>query len=266
MKKITLFYLFASIMVVLTIHACQRTSQIGHDKWTDRAMPGTALEKWFFSIDGSTWENVRIPHSYNSIDGQSKSYYRGEAHYRTKLPKAKNGNPRYIIFEGVGQSAYVLADDDTLGYHSGGYTPFYINITGKEFTHLEVICENRENLDRIPLTSDFNKNGGIHYPVWILECPEVHLAPETYGYYRIHVSTPSVSDSLASGTAKTMIRNTSADKQDVTVVWSLRDASGSEVLAHSEEVTLPAGTEKGVTWDFQLENPHLWNGLADPYL
>ena len=240
---------------------CERESS-----WTDRAMTGTPLTTWSFSIDGESWENVEIPHTYNNIDGQSKSYYRGTAHYKTTLPAASAQTPRYLIFEGVGQGCHVILEGDTLRFHSGGYTPFYVDITGQEGRELEVFCDNFLDLDRIPLTSDFNKNGGLHYPVWLLECPAVHFSPEAYGYYRMHVSQKEVSDEKACGEAKTQIRNYSAQDQEVTVRWSLKDAEGVEVLAHNETVTLAGGAAQDVVWDYVLENPHLWNGLEDPYL
>ena len=234
--------------------------------WTDRPHTGKALVHWSFSKDKANWEDVSVPHSYNDIDGQSKSYYRGEAYYRTSLPAGSGKDVRYLIFEGVGQSAYVIADSDTLCYHSGAYTPFYVNITGKDYKQIEVACENVQNLDRIPLTSDFNKNGGIHYPAWLLECPQVHFAPEKYGFYRLHVSPLSVTDSEVQGKAVAMVRNSSAKSKKTILQWSLLDAEGKAVLSYKEKVSVPAGSEKDVAWNFRLANPHLWNGLADPYL
>ena len=113
---------------------------------------------------------------------RARSYYRGEAYYRTSLPASSCKGARYLVFEGVGQSAHVIAAGDTLCYHSGAYTHFYVDITGKDYRQIEVACENTQNLDRIPLTSDFNKNGGIHYPAWVLDCPDVHFSPQKYGF------------------------------------------------------------------------------------
>jgi beta-galactosidase len=82
----------------------------------------------------------------------------------------------------------------------------------------------------------------------------------------MHVSQKEVSDEKACGEAKTQIRNYSAQDQEVTVRWSLKDAEGVEVLAHNETVTLAGGSAQDVVWGYALENPHLWNGLEDPYL
>ena len=235
--------------------------------WTDRPVSGKALVEWSFSIDGNSWEKVRIPHSYNAIDGHSKSYYRGTAHYKTSLPKADE--PRYLLFEGAAQGAQVYLNGELLKEHSGGYTPFWVDLTGKltrSKNEVEVICDNEERLDRIPLTSDFNKNGGLHNPVWLLECPQVHISPDAFGLYRLHVSPVSVSDEKAVGKAETRVCNASGADAPVKVEWTLSNAEGEEVLSHSETVSLSAGESADVVWDFTLENPHLWNGIPDPYL
>ena len=254
--------LISAILTLAVFSSCRERV----NSWTDRAMAGTPLTTWSFSIDGESWKEVTIPHTYNAADGHSKEYYRGHAHYTTSLPEAEKGTPRYLIFEGVGQSCHVILEGDTLCYHSGGYTPFYIDITGISGRELEVYCENTLNLDRIPLSADFNKNGGIHYPAWLLECPAVHFSPEAYGYYRMHVSQKEISNEKAVGEAKAQIKNSSVQDQVVSVKWSLKDAAGAEVLAHNETVALAGGVAQDVVWDFTLENPHLWNGLEDPYL
>lgn len=256
-------FILTSLAALAIFSACGNKDA---ENWTDRANPGQALKEWSFSIDGQTWEDVTIPHTYNAVDGHSKEYYRGYAHYKTTIPEASEGTPRYLIFEGVGQSCHVIFEGDTLCYHSGGYTPFYVDITGKKGSEVEVYCENTLNLDRIPLSADFNKNGGIHYPAWLLECPAVHFSPEAYGYYRMHVSQKEVSDEKAVGEAKAQIKNSSAEEQTVSIKWSIKDAAGVEVLSHNETITLAGGAAQDVVWDFTLENPHLWNGLEDPYL
>ena len=233
--------LISAILTLAVFSSCRERV----NSWTDRAMAGTPLTTWSFSIDGESWKEVTIPHTYNAADGHSKEYYRGHAHYTTSLPEAEKGTPRYLIFEGVGQSCHVILEGDTLCYHSGGYTPFYIDITGISGRELEVYCENTLNLDRIPLSADFNKNGGIHYPAWLLECPAVHFSPEAYGYYRMHVSQKEISNEKAVGEAKAQIKNSSVQDQVVSVKWSLKDAAGAEVLAHNETVALAGGVMGG---------------------
>jgi len=258
MKKIA--FLLSAVAVLLP--ACKKSPSA----WTDRDVPGKPLETWSFSLDGRQWEKVSVPHSYNAIDGRSPSYYRGTAYYKTTLPRYAADAPRYLLFEGVGQAAVVLVDGDTLKTHSGAYTPFWVNVSGRGGSEVTVICDNREDWARIPLTSDFNKNGGIHYPVWLLECPPVHFGVESFGLYRLHVATPSVSKAAAKGRATTLLRNASGQARHVDVEWKLEDAEGKEVLSCQVPVDLAAGEAQELEWNFLLQKPHLWDGMADPYL
>ncbi|MBR1569643.1 MAG: hypothetical protein IJ651_02795 [Bacteroidales bacterium] len=254
------------LLSVLLLSACTGGRKAA---WTDRSVPGKALVEWQFSKDGQSWEKVSVPHSYNAVDGHSKSYYRGTAHYKTSLPKADAAEPRYLLFEGAAQSAKVYLNGQLLKEHSGAYTPFWVDVTGKlaeSANELEVICDNSEVLDRIPLTSDFNKNGGLHNPVWLLECPPVHFSPDAFGLYRLHVSQVEVSDGKAVARAETRVCNASATEQNVDIVWTLSDASGAAVLTGAGSVPVAAGGSANVSWDFTLDQPHLWNGTIDPYL
>ena len=254
--------LSAVLFSIAILAACSA----GHNGWTDREVPGQALEKWSFSLDGTSWKNVRIPHSYNAEDGHSESYYRGTARYRTRIDGTGADMSRYLLFEGAAQGATVIFNGDTLAKHSGGYTPFWVDITGKGAGLVEVICDNFEDESRIPLTSDFNKNGGLHNPVWLLELPPLHFSPDAYGLYRLHVAGTDVSDSLLYGEARTRLCNASAKQETVEVRWLLKDADGTEVMSRCEAVSLAAGEEQDLAWEFSFADPHLWNGLADPYL
>ena len=250
-------------MLAVALAACSREKA----DWTDREVPGKALVEWQYSKDGTDWETVSIPHSYNAKDGHSPAYYRGTAHYKTTLSKADG--PRYLLFEGAAQSAQVFLNGELLKEHSGGYTPFWVDISGRldrNKNELEVICDNSEVLDRIPLTSDFNKNGGLHNPVWLLECPPVHFSPEVYGLYRLHVSPLEVSDEKADAKAQTRVVNASGEAADVAVNWSLKAADGSEALSWSQTLSLEAGAAADAEWNFTLDQPHLWSGTTDPYL
>ena len=67
----------------------------------------TALVEWEFSKDGTTWETVTVPHSYNAIDGRSAQYYRGPATYRRTIDIWDPERPAYLLFEGAAQKATV---------------------------------------------------------------------------------------------------------------------------------------------------------------
>ena len=129
------------------------------------------LERWQFSRDGEQWEEVSVPHSTNAIDGRSASYYRGETHYRCEISPDLS-KTSFLFFEGAAQASRVYVNSELAYAHKGGYTPFVVPLRGlvrSEKNVVEVVCDNSVDLEMIPISSDFNKNNGLHYPVWLLE-------------------------------------------------------------------------------------------------
>ena len=218
-----------------------------------------ALVEWEFSKDGTAWERVTVPHSYNAVDGRSARYYRGPATYRRTIDIRDPERPAYLLFEGAAQKATVRVNGREACVHKGGYTAFAVNLKGllvRGENMVEVVCDNTEDIDMIPVSSDFNKNGGLHNPAWLyVPAGDVYFDPAEFGPYRLHVTQENVSEASASVTVKAALHG----KADVTL--KVRNASGKVVYKHTKNDVSGAYEHA-----FTLENPHLWNGVEDPYL
>ena len=218
----------------------------------------SALVDWEFSVNGTDWEQVSVPHSYNAVDGHSASYYRGPATYRRSIRISDPSAPAFLIFEGAAQAAKVIVNNRVASLHKGGYTAFTVPLEGlleKGENTVEVVCDNTEDIDLIPVSSDFNKNGGLHNPVWLYVPGKVFFDPVAYGPYRLHVTQNAVSESSATAIVSARLQG----KADV--LLRLRDASGRTVV--EETIKDVSGVfSKEIT----VKQPHLWNGLEDPYL
>lgn len=224
-----------------------------------------ALNLWQFSVDGEHYKRVSVPHSYNAVDGHSASYYRGQATYKCHV--WLDGKPSFLLFEGVGQSAMVYVDGELAASHKGGYTPFTVDLKGRRGrTEVKVICDNSLDPNLAPVSSDFNKNGGLHYPVQLLKYSDVFFSPQTHGMYRMHVSTQQVCEQSAVAKVETCLENRSRKDRTVTVEWTLRDAAGARVHRALRRMELPAGQVIGFADSTCVSAPHLWNGVQDPYL
>ena len=227
------------------------------------------LRNWEFSKDGSSWSVVSVPHSYNAFDGHSPEYYRGEATYRCDFRPGDIKHPHYLLFEGAAQAATVSVNGVRLASHKGGYTPFVVNITEalkKGTNTVEVVCDNREDLSLAPVSSDFNKNGGLHNPVWLLDMDDVHLSPEGYGLYRMHCATPEVSKRRVETRVRTRLVNSGTKSADVMVRVLLMEADGSLAYQADRELHLSPKSETDFEHDFEATGIRFWNGLKDPYL
>ncbi len=231
----------------------------------------TRLDQWNFSKDRQNWECVQIPHSCNALDGHSANYFRGKAYYRRTLVLTATDllKPSFLLFEGAAQAAEVSVNGRQLLRHMGGYTPFVIALKGHlkagENT-IDVMCDNHEDVNLIPVSSDFNKNNGLHNPAWFLQMNSVYFSPESHGMYRMHVTTPEVSAQTALTKVEARIVNALNHETNLKVITRLKDAKGRTVYSRTESMALKAGEEKNYTHEFKLKKPHLWNGLDDPYL
>lgn len=230
------------------------------------------LAEWQFSKDSTEWTAVEIPHSYNAVDGHSESYYRGKGWYKRMLHIDSNSlkGQTALLFEGAAQKADIYINGKFIMRHKGGYTPFYVALDGNVHVgdnEVMVVCNNEEDVNLIPVASDFNKNGGLHNPAFLLCFPKVAFSPEGTGLYRIHVSTPSVSKDEASALVTVNLSNVTNKKQNLTLQYLLKDASGNVVASQKKNVILSKATrQEKVDETITLTNPHLWNGLSDPYL
>ena len=229
------------------------------------------LDRWYFSKDNKNWEMVTIPHSCNAIDGHSPQYYRGLTYYKTTIHLEKNqiSKPHFLLFEGAAQAADVYVNGYLTTKHMGGYTAFTVPIQSHLHNgdnEITVVCDNHENVNLIPVASDFNKNNGLHNPAHLLEMNEVYFSPSNYGPYRMHVSTPSVSGDAAKTAIVTKIQNASEQKKRIKISIVLTSQKGAICYKNEIEKTIDGNTGTTFQYEFNLDRPHLWNGLEDPYL
>ena len=254
MKKQLIGVLVAGLTL---LWSCARTT--GEN--TVRFIPEgqTALTEWEFSRDGVHWVPVTVPHSYNATDGRTENYYRGPATYRCTIDIKDPAKPAYLLLEGAAQAAALRVNGKEACVHKGGYTAFAVDLQGVLKTGantLEIVCDNTEDIELIPVSSDFNKNGGLHNPAWLyVPAGEVYFDPAEYGPYRLHVAQQNVSDASAGAVVKATVHGEAPVKLKVT------DAAGKVVYRHTENAVSGAYEHA-----FTLNKPHLWNGVEDPYL
>ena len=228
----------------------------------------TRLDRWEFSRDGEHWETVTVPHSTNAVDGRSAAYYRGRTHYRCEISPDLS-KTSFLLFEGAAQASRVYVNGDLAYAHKGGYTPFVVPLKGllrPEGNVVEVVCDNSVDLEMIPISSDFNKNNGLHNPVSLLEYDGVFLCPIEYGPDRFHLVQTNVSDAKAAAEVQARLENPGSKTKRVKVSLVLRNAEGKTVWKKRRRVKVPAKGAYPYAAQIRLKRPHLWNGVTDPYL
>ena len=215
---------------------------------------------WQFTKPGTAPVAVTLPHTWNAADGTDggNDYFRGTCTYTKEFaaPAHADDEEVWLEFEGAAMTAVVTLNNQELTRHAGGYSTFRVNLTPALAAQntLTVAVDNSANRTVYPQKADFTFYGGLYRDVHILIVPHSHFALGNHGAPALRV-TPEVSDDLHSAavTVEAACENT---------------PDGTEVLFAIEgvgEQTAAVQGGKAVTV-FHMENVHLWDGVADPYL
>lgn len=203
-------------------------------------------ENWVF-VKEKEKSTVNLPHTWNGIDGQDggNDYYRGKCTYIKEIAKVDmpQGEEIYLQLDGVNSSAFVYFNSKLVCTHHGGYSTFRVKLENiKDNNEIKIEADNSPNDFVYPQQADFTFYGGIYRDVTLIGVEKNHFDLDYYGAPGIQI-TPVVN----------------GDKADVNVKTYI--TGGGEV-----RVTVNGETKTGTEVDFIVDNPHLWNGVADPYL
>lgn len=207
-------------------------------------------EGWTFEKKGEKTA-VTLPHTWNNLDGQGSepTYYRGKCTY-TRIVERQKGKT-WLEFKGVNAACSVYINGNAVGTHLGGYSAFRFEITDflsspKNFLTVEV--DNSPLREVYPETADFTFYGGIYRDVnLITEVEKQHFSLDDCGSSALYI-TPKMNGDV-------FVRSViSGYETGVRVLYEIFDAEGRLVASAGNKVRL------------HVENPHLWNGLDDPYL
>ena len=203
-------------------------------------------ENWVF-VKENEKITVNLPHTWNGIDGQDggNDYYRGKCTYIKEIAKVDmpQGEEIYLQLDGVNSSAFVYFNSKLVCTHHGGYSTFRVKLENiKDNNEIKIEADNSPNDFVYPQQADFTFYGGIYRDVTLIGVEKNHFDLDFFGAPGIQI-TPIVN----------------GDKADVNVKTYV--TGGGEV-----RVTVNGETKTGTEVDFIVDNPHLWNGVADPYL
>jgi beta-galactosidase len=225
-------------------------------------------------FDDSSWAAISLPHTWNNLDGQdgSTNFYRGIGWYRTRcvVDQAWFGRHFFLKFDGAFLVTDVYVNGDYLGEHQGGFAAFVFDVTpylkfGRENV-IAVKVNNAANTNIPPLSADFTFFGGLYRDVHLLAMEPVHISPLDYGSAGVYLKATEVSADSAKLQVTTVLSNALGLAQTVTLRAVVTDAATNTVSVLTKEVTLPSATVSNVVMDTCVAHPHLWDGLADPYL
>ena len=206
-------------------------------------------------------QKLALPHTWNGEDGQDGGgdYLRARCLYmkhflRDELPE---GELLYIEVLAANSYAEVFLNNEKITAHLGGYSAFRAEITPhiKEENLLIIAVDNREMLHAYPSFADFTFYGGLYRGVRIIGVSREHIDLDYFGGDGVKVNARPMKELSEIEIEAYFVNVCEGCKARYTVF----DKNGRVVASKIEN----ASRDKVI---LTLENPHLWQGVHDPYL
>lgn len=234
----------------------------------------------------SQWSKIEVPHTWNNRDMQidranasafrnpQDRFYTGECLYKKTYTPSKNDiNKRtFLKFEGVGSIATIYVNNAFAGRHKGAYSAFVIEITSllkyDEPNEILIVADNEMREDVIPTNNVlFGVYGGIYRDVELIKTNQINIAVDDYASPGVFISQKDITKSNAKISIKTKIDNKTGTQSPVTLITTIYEMGTNKIkVQKKEKITLPTQGRTSNEQDIEIKNPHLWQGLEDPYL
>jgi len=232
-----------------------------------RFAPGECPEARLPEFDDGQWEEVFLPHTWNSEDMRpgtpEAEAYVGPAWYRRRLslPRDRDAESRVLlVFEAVANYSDVWVDGKYVGGRDGGFLSFRLDVTpalARGGEHLIAVRAN--NAPRPgsapPDPIDWERFGGIYRPARIQIRPACHI-----GHKGIRIRTPRVTPRSAEVEITARVRCCRPAGNQLLMVHKILDPEGREV-ARSESRLVPKrlGIHRTACVNLEVRDPRLWS-------
>lgn len=220
-------------------------------------------------IDEDTCEKVKLPHCYNSIDGQSgDGMFKGKVLYQKKVYVTMDDSDKHYFLE-VGAASFVsdVYVNGIHAYHNRcGYSMYRFKLDSF-LTHgvndIRIVVDNSKADDIYPLMADFSFYGGLYREIYLIETDSIHFDMLDLSRDGIYVTQKKEEDHFKLQVTGTVI-NERNQGVNVTLRCTLFDKEQKMILQEIQDLSL----EVNHKFEFNsiVTNPHLWHGIDDPYL
>lgn len=222
-----------------------------------------------------SWTTVDIPHTWNVTDimDDTPGYYRGVAYYKRTvvIPASCAGKNIFLCFNGVNQVATVFINGQQAAMHKGGYSGFTVPVSpfikpAQQSFEVIVKADNSYDENIPPLSADFTFYGGIYRTVNMVAVSPVHFTMDGNASQPVMISTPEVSEKVASVSVKGSISNKGITHKKLLLFSILYDRQGKKIAEQQSGLTVAANGSANYEHNIPaVQHPHLWSP-EDPYL
>jgi beta-galactosidase len=214
------------------------------------------------------WKQVNLPHDW-AVEGSfvhdddmgnqpAVSGYlpTGIGFYRKEfeIPESDIGRKISIEFDGIFRNSTVWVNGHLMGSHKSGYTPSNYDIT-------DVLRYGNEGKNAILVKVDASEyegwwyeGAGIYRHVWLIKTDRLHV--ERFGTY---VTTPDVSESEATVTVNTRLKNEYKEHKNVQLVSKIVDQKGNILDTKTSTHTIEPYSSIELEQLGVINKPLLWS-------
>lgn len=256
-----------------------RTTTLLADGW--RFAFGDGLTR---DADDSQWSKVTLPHTWNRIGGHPEKAAdandqkgKGWYHLRFVAP-ASAAKPRrsWLQFDGASIVSEVWLNGLPVGRHQGGVSAFRFDVTDMLRPGENLLVVSTDNTapetkgsataETLPMGGDWFMYGGLYRKVSLVTTDPVHVDMADSGGPGVYARTASLDGGRATVEVVAKVRNDGAAARPVHVRASLLDRQGKTVASDTQALALQAAAPGEARTALEVARPHVWNGVADPYL
>lgn len=214
-------------------------------------------------------ESITLPHCYNSHDGQNGSeMFKGKCFYQ-KVFDITDDLMEDNIFLEIGAASLVsevYINGKLAHVNDCPYSMYRIDmkpyiILGENL--ISIMVDNSQQKYVYPIMADFSFYGGIYRDVSLLISKGVHFDILDGGRDGIYLKQVKLEDE----TYRLEISGAICSNKIISnaqVVFSVKDRDGICVQEKTIELKIDDKTE--FKESIEIEKPHLWQGVEDPYL
>ncbi len=237
---------------------------------------------WKFSLDNSkrlsidniddlSWRTIQIPHdwsveaSFDSINGEGATGYLpgGIGWYRKHFKHVPTDDEEvFVYFDGVYNNAKVWINDQELGFHPYGYSPFYYNITPYLKANNNILTV---KVDRTRYAdSRWYSGSGIYRNVKLIK--KNRLSIPIWGTF---ITTPEITEDKAEVALTIKIGNSYQESQEFTLETIIYGPNNNKVAQTSEKQSIDQNeieihqrlqVPSPIVWD--IDNPNLYKAVT----
>ncbi|WP_372772049.1 glycoside hydrolase family 2 TIM barrel-domain containing protein [Mangrovibacterium sp.] len=214
------------------------------------------------NLSDENWQLVNLPHDwsvefpFDTINGEGCTGYLpgGTGWYRKQFDlKLEENQKAYLLFDGVYNNSELWLNNQKLGEHPYGYTPFYFDLTPL------LSADGQNNLLAVKVDrtryadSRWYTGSGIYRNVKLIVTNKLHIP--IWGTF---VTTPEVSPEKALVNIEIDIANDYPEPKTIDVITEIFNGR-QELVATLTSENVSVGQSTKITQKQTIENPELWD-------